>query len=153
MYLCMCVSTCRCVVFHMWAFVMYVCDTKYIQKYINCEDLHVGLWCISLRVFCHAWLSVCVLCHLWVYTRLLCHLWVYTRVLCHRWVCVCMFDVLQRIYHYKWCYLLFLLFIKKYIWHFFFLLLNTKCSMYYPAMTAFTDQYSLPNTFFDIDQL
>jgi hypothetical protein len=50
----------------------------------------------------------------------------------------------RAIYHYKWCYLLFLLFIKKYIWHFFFLLLNTKCSMYYPAMTAFTDQYSLP---------
>ena len=23
----------------------------------------------------------------------------------------------------------------------------------YPAMTAFTDQYSLPNNFFDIDQL
>jgi hypothetical protein len=29
---------------------------------------------------------------------------------------------------------------------------NTYTS-YYPAMTAFTDQYSLPNIFFDIGQL
>ena len=28
-----------------------------------------------------------------------------------------------------------------------------RCSMFYPAMTAFTDQYSLPNIFFDIGQL
>ena len=27
------------------------------------------------------------------------------------------------------------------------------CIIIYPAVTAFTDQYSLPNTFFDIGQL
>jgi hypothetical protein len=27
------------------------------------------------------------------------------------------------------------------------------CNQIYPAMTAFTDQYSLPNIFFDIGQL
>jgi hypothetical protein len=27
------------------------------------------------------------------------------------------------------------------------------CIVIYPAMTAFTDQYSLPNIFFDIGQL
>ena len=27
------------------------------------------------------------------------------------------------------------------------------CFYFYPAMTAFTDQYSLPNNFFDIGQL
>ena len=28
-----------------------------------------------------------------------------------------------------------------------------SCGMFYPAMTAFTDQYSLRNIFFDIGQL
>ena len=28
-----------------------------------------------------------------------------------------------------------------------------QCKHIYPAMTAFTDQYSLPNIFFDIGQL
>jgi hypothetical protein len=27
------------------------------------------------------------------------------------------------------------------------------CKLFYPAMTAFTEQYSLPNIFFDIGQL
>jgi hypothetical protein len=31
--------------------------------------------------------------------------------------------------------------------------LFNRTTMIYPAMTAFTDQYSLPNIFFDIGQL
>ena len=31
--------------------------------------------------------------------------------------------------------------------------INATCIAIYPAMTAFTDQYSLPNIFFDIGQL
>jgi adenylosuccinate lyase len=30
---------------------------------------------------------------------------------------------------------------------------SVKRNVFYPAMTAFTDQYSLPNIFFDIGQL
>ena len=30
---------------------------------------------------------------------------------------------------------------------------NNRKSIFYPAMTAFTNQYSLPNNFFDIGQL
>ena len=30
---------------------------------------------------------------------------------------------------------------------------NGSINLLYPAMTAFTDQYSLPNIFFDIGQL
>ena len=30
---------------------------------------------------------------------------------------------------------------------------NIRHFLFYPAMTAFTDQYSLPNIFFDIGQL
>ena len=34
-----------------------------------------------------------------------------------------------------------------------YLFLHIYLNVIYPAMTAFTDQYSLPNNFFDIGQL
>ena len=37
------------------------------------------------------------------------------------------------------------------VWYLLFYILLIHCI--YPAMTAFTDQYSLPNIFFDIGQL
>ena len=45
------------------------------------------------------------------------------------------------------------IFIKSPIYGKLNLALNFAHKVFYPAMTAFTDQYSLPNIFFDIGQL